>query len=202
MQSSNNMYGVVDGVYICNQERTVELDQRISSRNIPSTPLKPQMSFRPALTKYSVLPIVNNSNNATVPFKQYDNYDQHLVFNPGTSAPWYGFANNINLESALRNQYFALQDCDKAGYIPSSKSDLYVENIPPSSIHEVNPHQLLFNKEQFSPTNPNTHNLGKKLWHNHTKQDLLEKYDNQSCGSCQPSPTQEPPTSPDSSQYN
>lgn len=179
MQSPNNeMYGVIDGVYFCNQERTNELSQRMMSRNIPSTALKPQMSFRPVLTKYSILPIVNNSNNATTPFKNYENYDQHLIFNPGTSAPWYGFANNINLESSLRNQYFALQDCDKANYIPSSKSDLYVENIPPPSMHEVNPHQLLFKKEQFSSHNPNTQDLGKNIWHNHTKHELLQKYDN------------------------
>ena len=49
--NSGKMYGVVNGVYQCNQERTVELDERIYDRLWPSTPLQPQYSIRPVSTK-------------------------------------------------------------------------------------------------------------------------------------------------------
>ena len=53
----DKMYGVTDGVYICNQERADELNNRISSRNIPSNGLQPQYSIRPTCTKYGYMPI-------------------------------------------------------------------------------------------------------------------------------------------------
>ena len=45
-------------------------------------------------------------------------------FQVALQAPWYGFTANINAESSLRNQFFALQDCDQGKYIPSTTSDL------------------------------------------------------------------------------
>ena len=41
------MYGVVDGVYYCNLERVQQLSDRMYERNIPSEPLKPELSPRP-----------------------------------------------------------------------------------------------------------------------------------------------------------
>ena len=38
------MYGVVDGLYYCQQNRVSELNERISSRNVPSEPLPPSFS--------------------------------------------------------------------------------------------------------------------------------------------------------------
>ena len=39
--TDNKMYGVVDKLFICQNERTDALNNRISSRNIPSAPLQP-----------------------------------------------------------------------------------------------------------------------------------------------------------------
>jgi hypothetical protein len=76
------------------------------------------------------------------------------VFNPGnTKSPWSGFVTNINLESELRNQVYALQSCSQAVYVPNSKSDLYTYNFTPKQIPQT--HSLLFQKENFSEFNPN-----------------------------------------------
>ena len=53
------MYGVADGLYECNHQRTDELNERISLRNIPSSSLQPQFGIRPVSTKYAIMPIVD-----------------------------------------------------------------------------------------------------------------------------------------------
>ena len=53
------MFGVVNQLYICNQQRSRELNDRITIRNVPSAPLQPQYSMRPVLTKYSIMPILD-----------------------------------------------------------------------------------------------------------------------------------------------
>ena len=92
---------------------------------------------------------------------------------PGNAqSPWYGFASNVNTESSLRNQFFALQDCDQAKYIPSTHSDLY--NATVISKNMPHPHPHLFRNEDFSPHQPNTCNIAKELFHNHTQQQLKD----------------------------
>ena len=44
------MYGVVNGLYYCNLDRNLELDNRIYERNIPSAQLQPSFSIRPVST--------------------------------------------------------------------------------------------------------------------------------------------------------
>jgi len=161
------MFGVPKGLIICNNGRLDEINQRIESRNVPSQPLKPAFSLRPQQSKYNFMPIVNDSLDAKVGLKQYVNYDTKTVFNPGTSAPWYGYANHINTESSLRNQFFALQDCDQAAYIPGSNSSLYVNYNVPRHNQNQNPTQ---NQEpQMAPFNPNECNLEQTLWQNNTR---------------------------------
>ena len=163
------MFGVPNGLVICNNGRLDAINKRIEERNIPSQPLKPSFSPRPQLSKYNYMPIVDDSLDAKVRFKQYVNFDTKYVFNPGTSAPWYGFANNVNTESSLRNQFFALQNCDQATYIPSSDSSLYVnKNVNPNNpLPQQN--QLLFVKPEMTPFNPNDCNLENTLWQNNTR---------------------------------
>ena len=40
-----------------------------------------------------------------------------------------GFANSINTESSLRNQFFAPQSCDQAKYIPSTNVDMFKVSV-------------------------------------------------------------------------
>lgn len=120
------MNGVVNGVLFCNIEEDNELNKRISKRNIPSAELKPNISFRPVPTQRTIMPIVNPQLESNVNLREYQDFSVESIFNPGNAqAPWNGFARNINEESALRNQFFALQKSAKAKYIPSSDSGLY-----------------------------------------------------------------------------
>ena len=127
MNTSDNMYGVAKGVLLCNIEKNQELNDRLYARNIPSQPLQPEFSMRPTPTKYSLFPMVDlNSQDNKVKMNPYETYSPEKVFNPGNaSAPWSGFSSSINTESQLRNQFFALQSCDQAKYIPPSTSELY-----------------------------------------------------------------------------
>lgn len=163
------MFGVPNGLIVCNNGRLDEINKRIEDRNTPSQPLKPAFSLRPQLSKYNYMPIVNDSLDAKVGFKQYVNYDTKHVFNPGTSAPWYGFANNVNTESSLRNQFFALQDCEQATYIPGSNSSLYVNHNVNPNVPAPHQNQLLFAEPQLAPFNPNECQLENTLWQNNTR---------------------------------
>ena len=131
-----------------------ETNERIYNRNIPSQMLQPYLDVRPVMTKYSYFPIVDPRKQLTVPLQQMPTYNVHKVFNPGnTTSPWSGFASNINKESELRNQIYALQKCSQSVYVPSSNSDLYDYKFKTKTQH--NPHDLLFKQENFSEFNPN-----------------------------------------------
>ena len=57
-----------------------------------------------------------------MPIKCEPIFNPANTFNPGTAnAPWSGFSTNINTESQLRNQFFALQRNDQAEYISVEK---------------------------------------------------------------------------------
>ena len=129
-----------------------QTNTRIYDRNLPSQMLQPYLNVRPVMTKYSHLPIVDPRKPVSVPLVQQPTYNVHTTFNPGR-APWSGFASNINTESELRNQIYALQKCSQAVYVPSSKSDLYDYKFQTKT--QPNPHELLFKDETFSSFNPN-----------------------------------------------
>jgi len=162
------MYGVPNKLYLCQYERQNEINDRISSRNIPSTPLQPFYYQVPVSTKYGYMPILDQSKPTAVPLNNYPVYSPHTTFNPGNNmAPWSGFVNNINVESTLRRQFFALQDCEQSEYVPSSSSDLYNVYVPPNPIKQ--PYPGLFKKEIFDHCNPNPNNLGNSFFNNNTR---------------------------------
>ena len=146
-----------------------DINTRIYNRNIPSSTLQPYLDVRPVATKYSRLPIVDPRKMLNVPFTQEPTYNVHHTFNPGNRmAPWSGFASNVNLESELRNQIYAIQSCSQAVYVPDSNSDLYNPII-----HNNNKqHELVFKSEKFDNFNPNTENLGYLKFNNCTRQQL------------------------------
>ena len=175
MQSMQSMterfYGVPTGVAQCQQERTEELSRRMRDRNIPSAPLQPQMCARPVLTKYAIMPILDQRKQATVPLFTYPIYNPEQVFNPGSAvAPWSGYATAVNVESTLRSQFFGLQRCEQAEYVPSSKSDLYNVRIESRQIPQTHP--LLFRTEKFAPMNPDCFNLANRTFNNSTRTEL------------------------------
>lgn len=167
----SQLYGVVNGVYFCGMERTEELSRRMAERNIPSSQLQPQFSIRPVSTKYEMMPIFDRRPKPKVPIKREPTYNVGTTFNPGSAqSPWSGFASNINKESQLRNQFFALQKCEQPNYVPSSTSDMYQVQV--SGRQEQQPFPGLFTEPELSPFNPNVCNLGGNIFDNCTRQQL------------------------------
>lgn len=152
-------------------QRTQQLNDRVYERSLPSQELRPAIGFRSVNTKYSLLPIVDRKKEATVQLKSYPTFNQDTTFTPGnTKSPFAGFANNVNTESLLRNQYFAVQKADQAQYVPDSSSELYNEMEPINGDPQEN--DLMFREEPFNQFNPNTLNLGKEQLNNFTRQQL------------------------------
>jgi hypothetical protein len=172
---SNNIY---DFDNLSSSGRQNIMNERSYSRNIPSQPLQPYLDARPVLTKYSVLPVVDPRREIKTPLIQQATYNPQQIFNPGNvngSGPWSGFASNVNNESELRGQIFALQECSQATYVPSSKSNLY--NVQWKNSQEISqPFPDLFKKEIFGPTNknPESNKIGYSLFNNATRQQLKE----------------------------
>ena len=156
-------------------QRTEELNNRLSQRNLPSNPLQAQFDIRPTSTKYSFMPIFDRRAVPTVSIQTLPTYDVGTTFNPGTAqAPWSGFATNIDGESRLRNQFFALQrGAGQACYIPSKNSDMYETKIMPRQ-ELVQPYPSLFEKSQFEEFNPCPKECGINFFDNCTRQQLKD----------------------------
>ena len=159
----------------CVSEIQNETNRRIYDRNIPSQMLQQYIDVRPVMTKYSYFPIVDPRKEVSVRMNQYPTFNPHTTFNPGnTQSPWSGFASNINTESVLRNQVFALQKCSQAVYVPTSNSDLYNYSFNPNKYQQYQqnqPHNLLFNKDTFDNFNPNPdpNKIGTYMFSNPTR---------------------------------
>ncbi len=165
------MYGVVDGGYQCNLDRTLELSQRMAARNVPSAPLQPQFGIRPVSTKYAIMPIVDRRAPVTVPMEIEPTYSPELVFNPGSAhAPWSGFASAVNEESVLRNQFFGLQRCEQGEYIPGTTSSLYNPSVHATQAPQ--PFPLLFSSPELDGFDPDPCRLAKKLFNNSTRMEV------------------------------
>lgn len=157
----------------CSSQRTNLINTRIYDRNVSSQPLQPYLNVRPVQTKYSVMPIVDPRKPIKTPLIQQSVYNTSNTFNPGnTMSPWSGFVTNINTESELRNQIYALQSCSQSVYVPNSKSDLYSYNFKPKNTNTSQPFPHLFQKDYFKPFNPNPEHIGEELFQNCTRQQL------------------------------
>jgi hypothetical protein len=179
--ADNKLYGVVEGVSYGQHERVDELNSRMSSRHFPDSPLQPNFDPRPISTKYSKFPMINRRKEVKEPVIPYLDYNQSANFNPGSHrAPPNGFLNNIDTETILRNQAFALQRGDGAGqgvYVPSSQSDLYQVRVPGGSQNEQQPHPDLFQQPTFQAeqhSNLQGNKIGRDQFFNHTRVQLRD----------------------------
>ena len=102
-----------------------ELNTRIMKRNIPDQNMKPNYSFRPEPTKYSDFKIIDKPKSGSVKLLKYSK----VVFNPGDRGPTDQYFQNVDVETQLRSQYFALQKDSQAVYVPNSTSDLYINSM-------------------------------------------------------------------------
>lgn len=160
---------------VCNSTMQDEMNRKLYDRNVPSNMLQPYIDFRPAMTKYSYFPIVEPTKKINVKLQQQPTYNIQNTFNPGNrQSPWSGFASNINTESELRNQVYALQKCSKAVYVPTSNSDLYSYNFKTKT--QPSAHELLFNETKFSSFNPNIDDktIGYNMFRNSTRSQLKD----------------------------
>ena len=160
----------------CEMQSQQEMNRKLYERNVPSQKLQQYLDVRPVMTKYSYLPIVDPRRNIKTEFQVMPTYNAETTFNPGnTQSPWSGFASNVNLESELRNQIYALQKCSQAVYVPNSKSDLYDFSFMPSNKVEQ-PHGLLFKSEQFNNFNPNCFkdDVGYGMFNNSTRTQIKD----------------------------
>jgi len=173
-QNDSQLYGVHQGVLYGQNERVEELNERLTSRNLSDTPLKPNYDPRPVPTKYSHFPIINRRAQSNEPAINFIDHNVSVNFNPGSDrAPPAGYSNKIDVENALRNQFFAIQNTDQNVYIPSSASDLYKTTIVSKPTEQ--PYPLLFQQQQFSKNlHPNLldTNIGNDKFYNHTRTQL------------------------------
>lgn len=164
------IFGVPHGVAYCQQSRTEELSERIRNRNIPSAVLEPLFSPRPVTTKYTILPILDERKKPSIELNTYPIYTPEQIFNPGnTLSPWSGYASAINVESSLRNQFFARQRCDRSVYIPSSNSELFNVRIDSTIVEQRHP--LLFKNENFEK-NEQCFKKTNKVFNNTVRSDI------------------------------
>ena len=132
--------------HVDNLDYDNELNKRLENRNTPSAPLQPLYDIRPVATKYTMFHTVDKPQQLHPQYKsRYQTeyiYDQHQMFNPGDRAPVDYFIKNVDVESKLRSQFFALQTSPQAVYIPELNSQLYED-----------PMAYLNPSDAFSPTN-------------------------------------------------
>lgn len=161
-------------VYYCQQERTQELSDRMYSRNMPSHQLGAAYFARPVDTYATVMPMLDCRKPATVTKAHFPVYNQSNIFNPGQGAPFNGYSRNVDLESRLHNSFAPLQNCAQGKYIPGTKSDMFCNKYLTQNHAPVNmrSHGLLFKEEKFSAFNPNTCNLGHKVFNNFMRQEI------------------------------
>jgi|UniRef100_A0A6C0IK84 hypothetical protein len=168
----------IDNMNTNNEESASQItdmnNNRIYDRNVPSSSLQPYFSLRPTQTKYTKFMTDIPPVQSSVPLKQVPSYSPHTTFYPANkNAPWNGFATNVDVESDMRNQFYALQACPQATYVPQSESDLYtLRSFAHASKPNAQTHPLLFNEQRFDMFNPNVTGLSDGIFNNHTRQDI------------------------------
>jgi len=179
LTETNKIHGLPDGILYGQNARVDELNDRILGRFYPDMPLQPNLHVRPVPTKYSHFPVIDRIPFAKVPIVPAPYYSMETNFTPSTSrGPVEGYFSNINVESTLRNQYFAIQKGASQGeYIPSSQSDLYNVKMPTASKTESQPYPGLFDKYQPEQGNKNKKidsKIGADRFFNHTRYQLRD----------------------------
>jgi len=170
-QSSPN--NVIQGVYYCNNAKLDNMNREIYNRNIPSRPLQMVFDPREVETRYVRFPMVDCKPVSRVPIENRGAYNQQGQFNPGTSAPFQGFASNIDQDSRLKDIFMPNQKyTGQTKYIPSSGSELYNSPHMTNSKPVAMTHQDLFSQPVLAPFNPNPCNMGNRILYNHTRQQV------------------------------
>ena len=165
-----NLYGNVNEIYINKGGRVEELNDRIFNRNIANRPVTSLIDVRATPTRYVKMPIVNMRSVPKVQCPHVLPFNVHKQFFPGnTKSPYDGY--NVDNETILRNQTFALQKCEQSEYVPSSKSDMYAKTVPQKMY--TGKYQKLFEKPDLEPNDPNPEDLGLLMFNNCTREQRI-----------------------------
>ena len=170
------MEGVQVGVIYGQHDRVDELNNRIMDRQFSDKPLAPNFSSRPVGTKYSRFGIADRRAPYEEEIRPVETHNLQTNFSPATQrGPPSTMLQNIDLESALRNQNVAFQrKALQSVYVPDSSSELF--NVRVLSTPGPNPHPSLFNRPstQSIPREMNVRNIniGKDLFNNNTRTQL------------------------------
>lgn len=174
--NSDEINGLPKYVLYGQEDRVEELNKRMGSRNNIEKPLEPNFNLRPTSTKYDHFPAIDKqptpcTKKGYAPYKVSDQF-----FNGNSKAPTSGYFSNIDLESNLRNQHFALQKgANQSVYVPTSESDMYKIKIPYAPSEQ--PHPKLFTRPQFSKElheNVQNGQIGNEKFFNHTRTQLRD----------------------------
>ena len=167
----SKIYGVVDKVYYQHNDRVEDLNERLFNRNTSIRPVGALLDVRATPTKYVTMPIVNMRPIAKTQCPHVLPFNIKKQFFPGnTKSPLDGY--NVDTETVLRNQQFALQKSEQNIYVPSSNSDLYAKTVP-SQIY-TGRYQNMFNKPDLEPKNANPESLGLYFFNNHTREQRID----------------------------
>ena len=159
--------------WICNMNRTEDLNKRIKKRYVPSNKLHMNLDPRSVQTKRVHFPILDARKKSSVPLENRGYFCHNSMFTPGTSAPFNGYMKNVDDESKLFNIIFPLQNGLQSKFIPNMTSDMYVNHNLVAGRKEHNPHQGLFEKQNYKTDLPCYSNqVGQEIFHNNTKVQL------------------------------
>lgn len=170
------MEGVHTGVSYGQHDRVDELNDRIQSRQFSDKPLAPNFSSRPVVTKYSRFQIADRRAPYIEQIHPVEAHNLQTNFSPATQrGPPATMLQNIDLESALRNQNVAFQRKSlQSTYVPDSSSELFKVRV--HSTLGPNPHPSLFSHPptQSVPREAAMRgmNIGKDLFNNNTRTQL------------------------------
>jgi hypothetical protein len=164
------------GILYGQNARVDELNDRILSRFSCDAPLQANFDVRPVPTKYSRFPIIDRVAQPKISIKDRGDFRVSDNFAPVQSnGPVDGYFSQVDKESTLRNQFFAIQAAPKCTYIPKSDSDLYKVKMPTPSIKEPQPHPSLFERyrmDVLAPVRNADPTIGHKTFMNDTRVQL------------------------------
>jgi hypothetical protein len=150
----------------CNVNYDNELNLRLNKRYFPDTGLKPVFDVRPVSTKYSHFQLMEERAAPKEQLLNYKEYNPHQTFTPSDrKGPSEYFFNNIDVESTLRNQFFALTKSDQSQYMPDFNSNLY-------NTHSLPQYNKVNTPVENIHFNPDRCNLAPNSFHNHTRNNL------------------------------
>jgi len=165
----------IDIADVLNDRRVEDINRSIFDRNKPSHTLQYVFDPRGQHTKYQKMPVYKRTSTIKpCPVVIQPTYVQEKQFNPGTSAPFSGYASQVDTESRIQNMFMSNQKyANQTQYIPGSNSDLYNNSVPnySSGRQYWSHHALLFNEPTFKPVNPDKYNINIRNSYNlHTRQ--------------------------------